>query len=276
MRYLDRSTIIVFGAAALVASMACSSKKQPEADKMATSETKTEQAEQPQEAKVESQEAKPVELPAEKLSASHILFSFAGAPRTKATRTKEQALAEAKEVYEKLKAGADFAEMAKERSDCPSKIKGGDLGVFPANRMVPEFSTAVLAMEVGQISEPVESKFGYHIIKKQKVEEIHARHILIMHSESRRKVPNVTRTKAEAKKLIEEIAEKLKAPDADFAALAKEFSECPSKNRGGDLGSFGRGQMAPSFETTAFNLKENEISGVVETNFGFHIIQRLP
>ncbi len=59
----------------------------------------------------------------------------------------------------------------------------------------------------------------------------------------------------------------------DFAKMAKQFSKCPSGQRGGDLGYFGRGQMVPEFETAAFNLPKNEISAPVKTDFGWHIIK---
>jgi peptidyl-prolyl cis-trans isomerase C len=78
--------------------------------------------------------------------------------------------------------------------------------------------------------------------------------------------------KIEARKKIEDIAKKLTAGE-DFAELAKTYSECPSSSNGGDLGSFRRGQMVQAFEDTAFSLNPGEISPVVETHFGFHIIK---
>jgi len=78
--------------------------------------------------------------------------------------------------------------------------------------------------------------------------------------------------KAEARKKIEMVQQKIKA-GGDFAELAKEYSEGPSNTRGGDLGLFRRGQMVKPFEDTAFAMKPNEVSDIVETRFGYHIIK---
>jgi peptidyl-prolyl cis-trans isomerase C len=69
-------------------------------------------------------------------------------------------------VQEELKAGGDFATLAKKYSTCPSGKRGGDLGVFGRGQMVKEFEEAAFALEVGQMSEPVKTQFGYHIIKR--------------------------------------------------------------------------------------------------------------
>ncbi len=75
-------------------------------------------------------------------------------------------------------------------------------------------------------------------------------------------------------KEVNTVLERLKKGEK-FSAIAKDVSLCPSKKRGGDLGTFGRGQMVKEFENAAFVLEKGQISGIVKTQFGYHIIKRL-
>lgn len=103
-------------------------------------------------------------------------------------------------------------------------------------------------------------------------DEIRARHILISYKDAERS--EADRSKEEARRLADSVLQKAEAPDANFAQLARKYSDGPSAEKGGDLGSFGKGRMAPAFEKAAFALKVGDVSEVVETPFGFHIIKR--
>ncbi|MBI2681352.1 MAG: peptidylprolyl isomerase [Candidatus Solibacter usitatus] len=106
----------------------------------------------------------------EQARARHILIRMKGSPvpvaAGKPDLTEEESLAKTKELRAKLIAGADFAAMAKtESDDSGSGANGGDLGTFGRGRMVPEFDQIAFTLPVGQISEPVKTRFGYHLIK---------------------------------------------------------------------------------------------------------------
>ena len=73
---------------------------------------------------------------------------------------------QAQALISRINDGEDFAKIAREYSTCPSKKKGGDLGFFEKGKMVPEFERAVRSLKVGEISEPVKTQFGWHLIKR--------------------------------------------------------------------------------------------------------------
>jgi peptidyl-prolyl cis-trans isomerase C len=98
----------------------------------------------------------------ESVKASHILI---GVDQKATPEEKQKARAKADEILKKLKSGGDFAALAKSDSTCPSKAQGGDLGFFSRGQMVPPFEKAAFAMKPGELSEVVETQFGYHIIK---------------------------------------------------------------------------------------------------------------
>jgi len=100
------------------------------------------------------------------VTASHILLMYKGSARSTANRTKDEALAEIADIGQQIAEGADFADMARNHSDCPSAQEGGDLGSFRRGMMVPEFDEAAFALEVGDVSPVIETAFGYHLIKR--------------------------------------------------------------------------------------------------------------
>lgn len=101
---------------------------------------------------------------ASQIRASHILLMYKGSSRSTATRSKAEALDGINALKAEIAGGADFAELARKNSDCPSGEDGGDLGKFPKGAMVPEFDKAAFALEPGQTSDVVETAFGYHLI----------------------------------------------------------------------------------------------------------------
>ncbi|MBR6057610.1 MAG: peptidylprolyl isomerase [Victivallales bacterium] len=107
------------------------------------------------------------------LEASHILAAYSDNPRNTPTKEQEEAaLKKIQDVHQKLKDGEKFEELAKAHSDCPSKEKGGSLGKFHKGDMIPDFEKALLTMKPGQVSEPVKTQFGYHIIKAGEIKVI--------------------------------------------------------------------------------------------------------
>ena len=109
---------------------------------------------------------------------------------------------------------------------------------------------------------------------------VHCAHILQKHKESRKPFDSyrnkpVTRTREEAINNIRNFQQQLNDNPQLFSQIASQYSECSSCQRGGDLGSFGRGEMQKPFEEAAFKLKTGEISDLVETDSGYHLILRM-
>lgn len=134
--------------------------------------------------------------------------------------------------------------------------------------IITNLVTSMIVPKITVSEEESKKFYDQNIDKFRKDEKVRASHILCGID---------AKASAEEKKKAREKAERLRkelANGADFATLAKENSTCPSSKQGGDLGFFGRGQMVPPFEQAAFALKPGEISDVVETQFGYHIIKQ--
>lgn len=212
-------------------------------------------------------------------SGRHILISYQGARNAKPeiTRTKEEAMELAKEILAQVQAAPDtFAQVAQEKSEGPSAPRGGSLGVWKKGQMVPEFDQAVGVLEEGGISEaPVETAFGYHIIKREPIKSekyFGGRAFVIPYKGAAQVPPTITREKAEAEQLAAEIGEKLNKDN--FEEIAAQYAELgPSPM---PLPSFSENdpQMPPQFLESLKNIKYGEVAGPIELPIGFAFLQR--
>lgn len=207
------------------------------------------------------------------MRASHILIKI---PNEGFPVDTLAAYEKAMDIRRRILKGESFESVAKGSSDDPSvKNNGGDLGYFTVFQMIYPFETAIYNAQIGEISKPVKTRFGYHIIKvtdkREARGQIKVAHIMLT-------VPNGTSPEVEnkIKQLINEIYHKIKQ-GSDFNELAKEYSnDKGSARKGGDLPWFGVGRMVPEFEKASFDLKINgEVSQPVRTAFGWHLIKRI-
>ena len=148
-----------------------------------------------------------------------------------------------------------------------------DLTRPPPDRVRPAEGEPVAPTAVAPINVPAAGSEGA-LPGLAEPEMITASHILVAYQGATRAKPTVTRTRDQARELAERLGSKAHEPGADFARLARESSDAPTGIEGGALPQFRRQQMVKPFSDAAFALKPGEVSGVVETNFGFHIIKR--
>lgn len=208
----------------------------------------------------------------EEIRASHILI---GLPPNPSPEDTLKAWEKATMLIKRLKEEENFANLAKLYSEDPSaKENGGDLYYFTAGNVVPQFEDACYSMKNGEISPiPVRTKYGYHIIKlsdrKPNPGQIRASHILIRFP-SRTPSPEDT---LKAWKDVSALQDSLRA-GKDFAEIGKKYSQdLGSSEHGGDLGYFGRRRTVRSFEEVAFSLAVSQVSNIVRTPYGYHLIK---
>ena len=200
------------------------------------------------------------------LRVSHIMIR----PDSSDDKAKELAYA----IIDSLKQGKSWDEMANKYSaDNYSKSSGGDIYWITAGTIIPSFEEAAYETKVGEVNpNPVKTQYGWHVIKvtdkRERIPEIRVSHILASFKTDSAKIDT-----AAALKKIEDIKKQLDN-GADFAELAKKYSDDPSsKTNNGDLGFFARRTMVKEFDEAAFNLKQGEVSDIVKTRFGFHLIK---
>lgn len=180
-------------------------------------------------------------------------------------------------IRKRIIGGEDFEKVAAEVSEDPSaKNNKGNLGYFSTFQMVYPFETAAYETEVGKISMPVRTSFGYHLVKtidKRKARGIMKVAHIMVRADKKLGEDEINQKKEK----IDEIYAKVTAEGADFTALARQYSEDKeSAKRGGELPAFGAGKMVEEFEKAAFALEnDGDIAAPILTDYGWHIIKRL-
>lgn len=208
------------------------------------------------------------------IKASHILFSV---DENAAPEDTLKAYKQALDVRKRAIAGEDFGKLAVEFSQDPSaKENKGDLGYFTAFRMVYAFETGAYKTAKGSVSNPIRTRFGYHLIKVEDVRDnrgdVIVAHIMILNPTASSENKDDS---DKGKNTIQDIYKKLLQGEK-FEDLAKQFSEDKSSSaKGGVLNRFGSGQLSSEeFENVAFNLtKENPISEPFKSQYGWHIVK---
>lgn len=211
----------------------------------------------------------------DRAAARHILVTYSGsvAAGPEISRSEHDARLLAEQLRQRVINGEDFAALARVYSDDSTKARGGDLGAFGKGAMVEAFEQAVFTLDPNLgLSEVVQSPFGFHVIQRYPLEEIRVAQVLVQHAGVARTASQ--RPVEEARARAEQARARLVAGEP-FDAVVKELSDGPSASRGGDLGWFQRGQMLPQFDQAAFALAPGQVSELVESPLGFHVIVRL-
>ena len=199
-------------------------------------------------------------------------------PENATTQRLDETRQRADELITQLKGGADFARLAASYSNATEALQGGELGWRSTDRLPTLFLDAIKGVKVGDIAPLIRSPNGFHIVKVLgrrsaveaklaggPVQQTRVRHILL-------KVSDVA-PEQEVKRRLEEFKARIEAGQVEFGTLARLHSLDATGSRGGDLGWVYPGDTVPEFERAMNALKIGEISGPVQSPFGWHLIQ---
>jgi peptidyl-prolyl cis-trans isomerase SurA len=220
---------------------------------------------------LEKQKSAPSE--ANEYNVSHILIAV---PQAATANELDTAGKRADEVFQRAKAGEDFAKLAVAYSNSQDALDGGALNWRKGTELPTFLTDVVLKLKPGEVAEPLRTPTGFHIVKLNEmrganqqviVNQVHVRHILM-------KTNELADDATVRQKLTELRGRILKGED--FAGLAHATSEDPgSASEGGDLGWTGPNTFVPEFEQVVAGLKEKEVSEPFKTQYGWHIVQLL-
>ncbi len=205
---------------------------------------------------------------------SHILISVPVTASPEQIQAREE---RARDVWERAKAGQDFAQLAVTYSESTTNIEGGSLGWRKGSQLPSIVGDAIAKMKPGEVSDPIRTPSGFHLFRLNEIRgglqqsvqsQTHARHILLR--------TNELEDDQTVEQKLADIRRRVLEGGEDFGAIAAVTSNDPgSAPQGGDLGWTGPGTFVPEFERQLNALQENEISPPFRTQFGWHIVQLL-
>ena len=208
----------------------------------------------------------------EEFRLSHILISISASATGAEIDAAEQKI---NAIHDRVLAGESFTELAISNSQGQNALEGGSLGWRKGTELPTLFAEVIPGMQVGQVSEPIRSASGFHLVRLDDMrgtdpileDQTRARHILV--------TTNAVLDDTAAEQKLLEVRQQILDGD-DFAAVAKAISEDPgSAVEGGDLGWQGPGTFVPEFQAVCDTLQIDEISMPFKTAFGWHIVQLL-
>ncbi|MDD2885610.1 MAG: peptidylprolyl isomerase [Dechloromonas sp.] len=206
----------------------------------------------------------------EEFQLTHILLR---APESATPEQLQKLRARGEQALNRARAGENFAQLAAAFSDAPDALQGGEIGWRSLDRLPTLYAEAASHLKTGEVSDLLRSSAGYHLIKlvdrrggsaPASVRQTKARHILIRTNE----VVSAT----EARHKLENVRDRIRH-GVDFAEQARLYSQDGSAGKGGDLGWLSPGDTVPEFERAMDALKAGEVSEVVQSPFGMHLIQ---
>ena len=196
-------------------------------------------------------------------------------PEGASAQTLQAAGKQAQEIYQQLKQGADFNQLAISRSAGDNALEGGEIGWRKAAQLPSPFDSMISSVAVGDVTEPVRTPGGFIILKveekrggsKMVRDEVHVRHILLK--------PSEIRSDEETQKLAQKLYDRIKSGE-DFGTLAKQFSEDPgSALHGGDLNWIDPEALVPEFREVMNNTPQGQLSKPFRSPFGWHVLEVL-
>lgn len=217
----------------------------------------------------ERQSANPEAL---EINLGHVLIQV---PEGASAARVSELQARAQGVADRLRAGADFAEQAREHSESPEAASGGQMGLRSVGRLPELFVEATRSLPTGGIAGPLRSAAGFHVLKvierRQSaapdfsVTQSRARHILLR--------PGPQLSQADAVARLAQFRQQIASGQANFETLARQHSQDGSAREGGDLGWVSPGQFVPEFEQAMNALRPGEMSQPLVSRFGVHLIR---